>query len=93
MNQIQKSMRLLGLRVRDKVTKHAGIVTSVSFDLYGCIQVIVTPEIDKDGKPGDGRWFDEKRLEILHPDPVMEVPDFAEVPGGQELPSQSRNAL
>ena len=37
-------LKLLGLKVKDKVTGFTGIITSVSFDLYGCIQVIITPE-------------------------------------------------
>lgn len=82
---------ILGHKVKDKVTGYEGVATSVSFDLYGCVQVIVSPPgVDKDGKTFVGHWFDHKRLTVLAKKPVMEVPTFETVPGGQELPSQDR---
>ena len=87
---MNEHMRLLGTKVHDKVTGFSGVVSSVSFDLYGCVQVIVTPGLDKDGKHQDGHWFDAKRLVVDDAKPVMEVPTFETVPGGQELPSQDR---
>ena len=48
-----------------------------------CVQSIVTPEV-KDGKLEDSRWFDTKRLEVLDTTPVMDVPTFEVVAGGQE---------
>ena len=71
-----KELSLLGLEVQDKVTKFIGIVTSISYDLYGCIQAIVSPPVDKDGKDQDGRWYDVSRLKILNEVPVMEIPKF-----------------
>lgn len=97
-----KDMKLLGLRVCDLVTGFTGIVSSISYDLYGCVQAVVTPGVSKDGKAEDGRWFDTKRLTVLDPKPVMEVPCFEEavtsveaapvktIPGGQKLPRQER---
>lgn len=84
---------LLGLKVRDRVTGFSGITTSVTFDLYGCIQAFVTPPQGKDGKLPDGGWFDSHRLETTSSTPVMEVPVFApETPkGGQSLPSPHRS--
>jgi hypothetical protein len=81
-------LRLLGLKSRDVVTGFSGVVTSISFDLYGCIQGLVTPEF-MDGKQLDSRWFDISRLIALDDEPVMAVPDFARIPGGQELPQYS----
>lgn len=78
-------MELLGLRVRDAVTGFEGIVSSVGFDLYGCVQAVVTPPV-RDGKPGDGMWFDTKRLIVLDKTPVLELPTFEVVPGGSEKP-------
>jgi hypothetical protein len=94
---------LLGYPVVDKVTGFTGIVTSVSFDLYGCVQVIVSPPIDKDGKRPEAHWFDEKRLRVTSEERVMPMPCFdsitmTRVPqservhvsgGGQDLPMQS----
>lgn len=83
---MNEHFKLLGFKVRDVVTGFSGVVSSVSFDLYGCVQAIVTPEA-KDGKHGEQYWFDVKRLEALSDEPVMSVPDFANVPGGQDLPT------
>lgn len=74
---IEKHMRLLGLKVKDRVTGFSGIVTSIAFDLYGCIQALVNAGMNKDGKLGDNTvWFDTNRLVISDGKPVMEVPDF-----------------
>lgn len=69
--------RLLGFKVKDRVTGLTGVVTSVSFELYGCIQAIVNPGLDKDNKPSDTYWFDINRLEILSDKPVMNQPNFS----------------
>lgn len=79
-------LKILGLNVRDRVSGTAGVATSVSFDLYGCVQVIVNPDRDKDGKLPDPMWFDHKRLEVMSNTPVMPQPDFVTVHGGQTLP-------
>ena len=51
---------LLGLKVRDRVTGFEGIASTIGFDLYGCVQALVTPEMDKEGKLADSRWFDRQ---------------------------------
>ncbi len=74
---IQKHFELLGQRVRDRVTKMEGIVTSLSFDLYGCIQAIVHPGLEKESqKFADQAWFDVRRLEVVDKEPVMERPEY-----------------
>lgn len=79
-------LRLLGLKVHDAVTGFEGIVTSITFDLYGCVQALVSPGM-KDGKIVEREWFDTKRLSILDSKPVMPVPTFAAVPGPEDKPS------
>lgn len=71
-------MELMGLKVRDRVTGYAGVVESVSFDLYGCVQAVVRGFVDptKPTDKPDGHWFDVKRLEVTDRTPVMAVPDF-----------------
>lgn len=76
MIDLKKHLDLLGLRVKDRVSGFEGTVTSVSFDLYGCIQAIVNPGVDKDGKPADSQWFDIVRLEVKGAKPVMQRPEF-----------------
>lgn len=76
MEKVQEHLAKMGLRVRDKVTKLEGVIVSVSFDLYGCIQAVVHPGLDKDGKPREGMWLDIARLEVLDTTPVMQVPNY-----------------
>jgi len=71
-----KDFDLLGKTGYDLVTGFKGVVTCVSYDLYGCIQVILSPGIDKDGKAQEGRWFDTKRIQIINDQLVMPIPDF-----------------
>jgi len=85
---MRNEMQYLGCRVKEKVTGLSGIVTSLCFDLYGCVQGLVHPGLDKDGKPAEQHWFDLKRLTVENADPVMPRPDFADVPGGQDKPAQ-----
>jgi hypothetical protein len=73
---IHEHMKMLGMKVTDKVTGFKGVVASVSFDLYGCIQCIVTPEAGELGKQEDCRWFDIKRLRVTGKRPVMELPNY-----------------
>ncbi len=84
---MEKHIALLGFKVRDVVTDFSGVVTSISFDISGCIQALVCPGSNKDNTPGDSRWYDTKRLEMLSKKPVMAAPTFKIVPGGQKLPS------
>jgi hypothetical protein len=67
-------LKLLGLKVEDKVTGFVGIVDSISYDLYGCIQATVKPVCNDKGEMVDAKWFDIARLRVLSPTPVMEVP-------------------
>lgn len=73
---VQDHIDLLGLPVHDRVTNFAGAVTTISFDLYGCIQAIVTPPCGADGSAPEGRWFDVSRLSIDSMVRVMDVPNF-----------------
>lgn len=67
---------LLGLKAKDAVTGFSGVITTISFDLFGCIQAIISPPVDDKGKIPDGRYFDVTRLVILDKRPVMQLPDF-----------------
>jgi len=94
---VKEALLLLGIKVTDTVTGFKGVVTSIGFDLYGCIQAVVTPEMQTPGKLEDSRWFDVARLEILSEMPVMHRPRFVldltevaaprkSLPGPQEKP-------
>ncbi len=72
---VKTHMKLLGLKVEDKVTKFKGVVTCISFDLYGCIQAIVTAPSVKSEK-GNSQWCDVSRLKIISKTPVMGLPNY-----------------
>jgi len=74
--KIKENLNMLGLSVVDKVTGFKGIVSSMSFDLYGCVQGLVTPSMKEDGKCPDNLWLDVDRLRIVCREPVMKRPDF-----------------
>lgn len=77
MLNVQKHLALLGHRVKDKVTGFEGVISSISFDLYGCIQAIVSPAgLDKDGKIAESHWFDVGRLIVLTEEPIMDPPNY-----------------
>ena len=73
---INKHMNLLGLHVEDRVSGFKGIVVSVTFDLYGCIQALVHPGTDSEGMVRESSWFDVLRLAVLSEVPVMSRPEF-----------------
>lgn len=71
-------LKLLGEKVFDRVTGLCGIVTSVSFDISGCVQGLVQPQAEEGtGKIIDAKWFDLNRLKIHDGHRVMEAPDFS----------------
>lgn len=76
MIHIKKHLNLLGMKVQDQITGFNGVVASISFDLYGCVQAIVNPGADKSGKLQDSQWFDVARLRVTGKTPVMRLPDF-----------------
>jgi len=90
---MKEHFKLLGFKVRDIVTGFEGVLESVSFDLYGCVQCIVRGGLDEKGLPQDGRWLDLKRVTAISTGPVMAVPDFAVVPGGSEKPAPQSNPV
>jgi hypothetical protein len=72
-----RHIKLLGLKAKDKVTGFGGVITTLSFDLYGCVQVVITPKaITSTGKMEHGQWVDITRLELKSKKPVMEIPNF-----------------
>jgi hypothetical protein len=73
---IEEHLGLLGMRVEDRISGLAGVVTSVGFDLYGCIQATVHPGVNNDGSMKDQIWLDVCRLKVLGDEPVMARPSF-----------------
>lgn len=75
--ETKKHIELLGLKAEDAVTGFSGVISTVSFDLYGCVQVVLTPPVDEKGEMKDGKWLDVTRLKITDNEAVMELPDFS----------------
>ena len=74
--EVKKHFDKIGFKAVDKVTGFVGVISSISFDLYGCIQYALTPPVGENNKYPDGRWFDYTRLNVKGRKPVMEVPQF-----------------
>lgn len=86
-NVIEETIDLLGKKVKDKVTGVKGHVTSVSFDLYGCIQAVVTPKPKTGDEP---RWYDVARLDVTSDKRVMAPPqEWTMDKGPAEKPERS----
>jgi len=87
---VQQHFDLLGKKATDSVTGFHGVVTSVCFDLYGCIQVLLTPTVDEDGKKREGYWMDTTRLTKVGKKPVMQLPDYNQgyVADGKKGPAE-----
>lgn len=60
----------LGQKVRCLVTGFEGVTTIRTQHLNGCIQYVVKPPVDKEGKMSDGNWIDEAQLEAVDEEPI-----------------------
>jgi hypothetical protein len=76
----------LGKKIKDRVTGATGVVTSVSFDLYGCVQAVVVPPLNEKGELLGGKWFDVSRLEIEDDARVMPLPAWEDISGPEAKP-------
>lgn len=77
-NVYERHIELLGFKATDKVTGFSGVIDSVCFDAYGCIQISLKPKMDKDGNVPNGYWFDVTRLKIDMSRRIVELPNFYE---------------
>jgi hypothetical protein len=55
----------MGIEVKDRVTGLRGIITGKTEYINGCVQWLVKPPVDKDGKLVDGCWIDTIQLEVV----------------------------
>ncbi|MCP4101722.1 MAG: hypothetical protein GY750_09900 [Lentisphaerae bacterium] len=78
MDTYKRHIELLGYKAKDKITGFKGVIDSVCFDLYGCVQLSLKPGIDKDGKMRTSFWFDVTRLKINTDKRIVDLPDFYE---------------
>ncbi len=77
MNAYKTHIELLGFKAVDKITGFKGVIDSISFDLYGCVQALLKPTINKEGAIPQSYWFDVSRLQVAYDDGrVVDLPDF-----------------
>lgn len=74
---MNKHIDLLGKKGRDRITGTEGVITSVCFDLFGCIQVNLTPMSENTDAV---YWRDVARVDVTDEDRVMPLPDFEPTP-------------
>lgn len=75
----------LGNKVRDAITGFAGIATGRTVYLYGCAQILITPDrLAEDGKRLDGEWFDEQRVETIEERPIPVSAESSATSGGPQ---------
>lgn len=55
----------LGSQVIHSVTGFTGIATGRAIYLSGCVNLLVKPKVDKEGKMREGHWIDENELEVV----------------------------
>jgi hypothetical protein len=73
---ITETLASLGLHAEDRVTGFTGVATTIGFDLYGCVQVVLTPS-HKKGELPVSQWFDIGRLVFDHKERAMDAPTFS----------------
>lgn len=82
----------LGVRLRCNITGFEGLATGRMQYINGCVQYLVKPPVDKDGKMREGEWIDEAQLtkvdEGIRTPPVAAAASATKGPGGPipELP-------
>lgn len=68
---------MLGREGKDKITGVKGIISSISFDLYGCIQVVLTPsKVKENSEIVFAGWFDINRIELTKKKRTMVPPSY-----------------
>jgi len=67
-NEMQPRIEL-GSRVKDIVNGFEGTVVGRCEWLTGCVQYVISPKVDKDGKRIESEWVDEMRLQVLEAPP------------------------
>lgn len=80
----------LGSKVRDTITGFEGIAMGRTQYIYGCNQIMVTPDrLGEGGKRLEPEWFDEQRIETLEEREILISSESEATAGGpQPVPSR-----
>lgn len=74
---VEKHLELLGYKAKDLVTGFSGVISSISFEVFGCVQALIAPPQNDKGEIPQSMWFDVTRIKVTGNKPVMQIPDFA----------------
>lgn len=66
--------KIEGKLCKDQVSGFEGTAVGYAVYITGCVQVVLAPRVDKDGKLGDSIWFDLSRVELCGFKPVPKPP-------------------
>ncbi len=61
-SEVEKHLDMLGRPMKDIVTGISGMVDSIAFDVYGCVQATMRGKAKKDGSLPECNWMDVQRL-------------------------------
>lgn len=81
------------IEAQDRVTGLRGIITGKTEYINGCVQWLLKPKVDKDGKLVDGCWIDTVQLEYVGPgleetdEELKTEPTKQDKPGGPQSDS------
>jgi len=89
---IEQHLELLGTHMKDCVTGLEGMVDTVAFDAYGCVQASLRAKAKEDGTLPEAYWFDVKRL-IQSGKRIIAMPPHFTTPPGQETGSADKPAF
>jgi hypothetical protein len=75
------------MKAKDRVTGMQGVITSVSFDLYGCVQVLISPAAEDNAKHRNSYWMDSSRMQLTGKKRVLPLPNFVAYTGPADKPT------
>ena len=75
-----------GDKCKDVVTGFTGIVTGKLEYINGCVQLLLSPKMKKDGTLAENHWFDIERIEVLQSKKINLVVEPSGGASGREAP-------
>lgn len=84
----------LGSIVKDALTGFTGRATARVEYEYGCARIFIEPGELKDGKPVEGMYFDEQRVEVVEEKcPVVSKDSSATSGGPHDAPTRLKDPV
>lgn len=73
-----------GSEVREIYTGFSGVASGRTEYLYGCTRILIEPRGLHEGKPIEGVWFDEQRVEVVNEAAPTVSSDSSATSGGPQ---------